>query len=866
MRTSWQIFTRDLRRLFKSPRVYTVIVGVLVIPSLYAWFNINAFWDPYSNTDNIRVAVVNEDTGAATGAADTPHLNVGDQITQQLADNDKIGWEFPEPEAAEDGLLRGDYFAAIHIPADFSADLLSLAKGDFTPPSLEYFANEKTNGIAPSITDASATAMNSTITATFKKEVAHAAVEQLRDSGVDIRGKFDSARQDAGGALGQVAEQLDTAGDDVEAISTRVEGSRPVVSSASGTIDSVDEVLAELDDTLSEVTDLTETLQDTVAEFSGAASTALIESTNALQTGAGAADSSIAQATDVLRSAQDRARVAVDDVEGIVSQSENALARLEGLSGAAPLPPKVQSDVDGVLGSLRERTDASRDIISGLSDVDRTATNALDTLDGLGDELDHAATSASDSAKNASGELATSLPQITSTLNQLSSSVGSVQQALNSQRALNGQTQTLLSGVDGQLTATQGVVDQIGADLHHYADNVRATASDVAALLSTGDSETLNTVVALDPDSVSEYLSSPVTIAQHSVYPTENYGSAMAALFTNLSLWIGAFVLTIIYRVEADTEGFSRVSLGQGYLGRFLLFALMAVLQAIVVITGNLLFGVQAESIPALYATAIISSVCYTAIVYALVSAIGHIGRGLAIFLVAIQIPGSSGLYPIELLPGFFRAIYPFLPFRFGIGAMREATAGFYGHHFLGFTAGLVAISLIAFAAGWLFRTVCSHFNLLFNAQLQRSGIVRGENVEITGSPYRLSDVLAAIGDRSEYRDTVRARTQFIRHNYRALITAGIVFGVVGAAVITGLAAFAHTDKTVMLAVAACWLLIVIVYLGVVEYLRQAAADAEQVSQLDNAQLRDAIIHRHDSEAPVTEAARAHNHAEEAGR
>ncbi|MDA3148195.1 hypothetical protein JSO19_12510 [Leucobacter sp. UCMA 4100] len=67
MRNVWRVFTRDFKRVARVPKAWIIIVGVIVTPSLYAWFNIAAFWDPYSNTENIAVAVVNLDEGGNLG-------------------------------------------------------------------------------------------------------------------------------------------------------------------------------------------------------------------------------------------------------------------------------------------------------------------------------------------------------------------------------------------------------------------------------------------------------------------------------------------------------------------------------------------------------------------------------------------------------------------------------------------------------------------------------------------------------------------------------------------------------------------------------------------------------------------------------
>ncbi|WJY67925.1 YhgE/Pip domain-containing protein [Corynebacterium auris] len=863
MRQSGQILGRDIRRLVRVPRAFIILVGVLITPALYAWFNINAFWDPYANTENIRIAVVNQDQGATN--EDVGEIDVGKQISEQLADNDTIGWEFLPEDEARDGLMRGQYYAMFLIPPSFSEDILSLVEENYVQPTLEYYANEKINGVSPTITDAGASAVDSAIATAFKQEVGQAAAQELRDKGLELRDGTNDARNEATGGLAQVAEGLDSAGQRVQDMKATINGTRPVVGELRGLVVSVDETLGSVSTALGDVEGLIRSLEASSGDFSAAASTALIESTSALNRGAVSANDSITSATDRLSTAQARVRAAVGEVDDVVAQGEAAVDQLRALSDSAPLSPAIKATLDSAVSALDERTGASRSILDGLNELDRTSGAALDSLSALGDSLEQAAGDSAQTARAASGELSRTVPAINSALSQLSGSVASVRGALTSQRALTDEATVLLADVDNQLTSSLGVLDQVTDNLSTLAEGARTAQSDIAALLSTSDSETLNNVTSLNSVQIGEYLAAPVSVDQHEVFPAENYGSAMAAFFTNLSLWIGAFVLTIIFRVEVDMEGFRRLTVGQAYLGRFFLFATLSALQAIVVTIGNIAFGVQMESVAAFFATAILTGIAYTGIIYALVSAFGHLGRGLAVLLVVIQIPGASGLYPIELMPGFFRALYPFLPFSYGINAMRETISGFYGGHYFRYMAVLFAISAAAMTLGWLFRRTSSHANLLFNRQLARTDLITNEKVEVMGSPYRISDIMAALSDREEFSGAVAKRARFMHENYRTLIFGGIGAGVVGVLLITGLTMLLPTDKTVMLAIVVAWSLLVIIYLGAVEYFTQSLVDAEQVARLGDTELRDAVVHRHDSTgtAATINGAPADGHDEE---
>ena len=146
MKTAFQIFRRDVRRLLKNRAATLVMIGVCLLPSLYAWFNIAANMDPYANTSGIRVAIANCDTGTKT---DVITMNAGDSIVEKLKENKSLGWQFVREEKAKEGVQAGDYYAAIVIPENFSSSLVSILSGDLKRPKLDYNVYEKKNAIAP---------------------------------------------------------------------------------------------------------------------------------------------------------------------------------------------------------------------------------------------------------------------------------------------------------------------------------------------------------------------------------------------------------------------------------------------------------------------------------------------------------------------------------------------------------------------------------------------------------------------------------------------------------------------------------------------------------------------------------------------
>ena len=143
VRTVLKILRRDVRRLADNPVAIVITLGVALIPSLYAWFNIVANWDPYENTSTVPVAVVNEDEGAEV--AGLGPINAGDMIVGELKENGQLGWTFVGEREALDGVRAADYYAAFVIPPDFTASLADMLDGDVRKGDIAYYVNEKAN-------------------------------------------------------------------------------------------------------------------------------------------------------------------------------------------------------------------------------------------------------------------------------------------------------------------------------------------------------------------------------------------------------------------------------------------------------------------------------------------------------------------------------------------------------------------------------------------------------------------------------------------------------------------------------------------------------------------------------------------------
>ena len=196
-KVSFAIFKRDIKRLLVNPVALVVTLGVCVIPSLYAWYNIVANWDPYGNTQGIKIAIANNDRGAQNDLVG--ELNAGDKVVDQLKENHQLGWTFVDSTAdAKEGVESGEYYAAIVIPKNFSDNLVSMLDGNYHQPKLTYYVNEKKSAIAPKVTDTGANTIEEQIVPKYydrdKDGIPHAWVESVKKCVADIASNFTTNR------------------------------------------------------------------------------------------------------------------------------------------------------------------------------------------------------------------------------------------------------------------------------------------------------------------------------------------------------------------------------------------------------------------------------------------------------------------------------------------------------------------------------------------------------------------------------------------------------------------------------------------------------------------------------------------------
>lgn len=835
MSNIWKVFSRDVTRLFRVRKAWVVIVGVIFTPALYAWLNISAFWDPYSNTGSIEVAVVNLDEGASSEL--TGPLDVGALVVDELHANDQLGWQFMAEDDALEAVKRGDVYAAIVIPKDFSRNLLSITTGDFVQPRLEYHVNEKVSAISPKITDVGASQLDRQITRAFSEQVAAAATEALRDVGYSAEAQLLEAQGNTLSAVDEAESNVSTTRERLGTLQSDVQSSREGLALAGSTLTDVDTVLTDVQTAVTQAQSIVASVQDEVIAFGDAATDAYLNGTVLLAEGTSGANIAVTEVVQSLEQLSSKAESAITDVSEAVEANGVAIERLRTLLENADADSAVAQRIVELLDALEDRNATDQQLLSDLQALNSSADAVATAIQDTAGQLDNLAQDSQNAAVEMRTVLEETLPGLNESMSALTTSAGAFSAALDAQKDQLSQAQLLLTDIDEQLVATSGVLDRLDENLDQIDDGIQTTHNDLVALSQASIWSDLSSLTGLDTEQIAQFIASPVSIDEHVVFHVNSYGSAMAALFTNLSLWIGAFVLMVIFKLEVDPEGVDGLTVRQAYFGRFLLLGMIAVAQALVVCIGDLMIGVQTVSSIGFVATGVFTALAYLSVIYALCVAFGHVGRGLCILLVVMQIPGASGLYPIEMMPGFFRDLYPFLPFTYGIDAMRETIGGLYQGHYWYYMAALAAFVAAGVLLGLVLRRRLANIILMFNRQIGATDLFISETVHVKGSGYRLSDIVHALQNRQEYHEDVTRRSEQFAQRYPILLRVTLLTGLL-LTIILAVAGWLYPSANATLL--AAWLVVSLIIIGAIialEYVKESLDRAQQIANFDDSVL-----------------------------
>lgn len=350
----------------------------------------------------------------------------------------------------------------------------------------------------------------------------------------------------------------------------------------------------------------------------------------------------------------------INDVEPKLPEAEKeAFAAL-----IASLDAAIEQE-KGLESRLQETADG---ITTGNSDVQQFRASINARITAAQTALDNADSIYANNLKPTLDELGTTLSAVGTSLAGVADQVSGV----------SGAAGGVVTVIENAASDNRALAEALGA----AADEVDRVQQALSTAIDSGDFSQIGQIIGANPSVLATALAQPIGLERIPVYPVVSFGAGMAALYTVLSLWVGALLMSVTLRVAPPTTAFTggpELKLHEQFLGRYMIFGLLGLAQSTLVFLGNiLLVGLEPKHPLLFMLLGWVTSLVFTFIIYTLVVSFRDAGKALAVFLLVIQVAGAGGAYPLSLLPQWFQSVSPFLPGTHAMNAFRDALAGIY--------------------------------------------------------------------------------------------------------------------------------------------------------------------------------------------
>lgn len=847
MRNVFRIFKHDLRALYRNFFAFLIILAILVLPALYAWFNIYAFWDPYGKTDDVSIAVVSNDKDYVD--SDGNIINMGEALIEEIKDDENFGFEIlDDADQAVEDLYAGKYYAAIIIEPDFTYNMYNFLTTDMYSPTIKFYQNEKTNAIAVKVVEAAGDEVKQIVNEKYISTVVATLFDKLNAFSSDVQG--NSSTEMLKNTLQKIGNNLQSYSATIDQFISANNALIDTLQRTNNTLNysiylignerlNISKQIVYIDDTKDdlalineEVNNMLTELQDSVNEaiykldrlYNGgtddaeAASKALAELEAQYQelidylTHSGLSNSEVEDALTALNKLTDKITelreklglngetVDAQQTRVLAAHNKSAIEEIQTDYETVAVPAvyeavtgydyddltdasQTQQSMESLVGFMQEDTDSRIESIqsnltlaqttsssetrkealkAAQSDAEiveqeisalNTTAEAIGTASGSDtSDISSSIDSAESDSKSASDILddilngnrdidlvsdlqlvsdmlgtvrvtltETVYPMLDTMLNNLQDSLGEVSSVLLDLNGILGKTTPIVEELGSTFGAVNNALIQVQDLLTSYIERVDEF---IDLLDGNPDNSVLQNVfdfLNVDPESIGSFLSSPVSMVSKSVYPVESYGAAMTPFYTMLAIWVGCVILNAILKCEAPIP-VPEATEKQRFFGRYLIFFLLSQIQTLITMLGNLIIlGVDCAHPGLLLLSGFVTSLACSMLAYAFAVAFGNIGRALIVVILIVQIAGSGGSYPIELLPDFFQQVYLFFPFPYAINAMREAIAGLYQNQYLIYLLQLMLFFIVGLLIGIFAKRPLSGVNKYMNEQLDKT-------------------------------------------------------------------------------------------------------------------------------------------------
>lgn len=687
-----EILYKDCQEVMKNRLITIIVVALMIFPSLYAWFNIEAFWDPYGNTKNLSVAIVNQDKDYEFK---NQKLNFGNDIVKNLKENRSLDWNFVNSKTAMEGLETGRYYAILTIPKDFTKSLMSVTQVDVRKARIIYTTNEKTNAIAEKITDQGANKLQA--------KISNHLIQVISKTSLGAMGGISNMTDDITPKLTEMKKSLQRL--DAQLVNSKklAENNKNMIgdldkslASSKASLDAIKRTMNSAkkinDDIGSMATDATSGIQNSSASLKSAlrdVSRILESSVNLAQSLNSIGDKGAQQAVISIGNIKDKidqAAIRVNNISQVLNDINvvnsnvlnNAVTRLNN-------EYRSLTDASSRLAGIIDQVNSTSSLT--YSQVQDTVNIVADSNKGINDIISDFDDLVTRPLSRVNGNVSTITGDIRSMVDSTGQLYPSVNNFINTASTLNGRVGSSITILESSIDILRGQV----------SDSIKM----IDEIQNNKDLKAFNNVIKSNILERADFIKNPVEIKEEKLYKMANYGSSMAPFYSVLAAWVGVIILSTILSTEPSKQYRSI----DRYLGRLSFFLILSLIQSIIISTGDLLLlGVTAKEPVLFILILMLCSIAFCILIFTLVSCFKTLGKGIAMFLLVIQIGGSGGTFPVQMTPTFFRTINSVIPFTYGINACREAIGGVYMQNLLGDIGALLLFAIIPLIFGIMFK------------------------------------------------------------------------------------------------------------------------------------------------------------------
>lgn len=740
MKRIWNIYKTDIKNIVTNYAAFITVAALCILPSLYAWFNIAASWDPYAKeaTSQIKIGVINNDDGTEVEGKE---INMGDLIVHGLKENELMGWQFVDYDEAEQMLEQGKFYATITIPPQFSKDITSIITSNIKKGDIIYKVNEKINAIAPKLTDKGASGVQENISKTLIETVSSTLLNATKSIGrelenikpkitnvynllKEVQGEFDDINSTVDlaykGAI-QLKDLTQKINEDIPLIKTTIDNSKDLSNEIKSFLTNSKASLNDLNPTIKEDIRLLSEISGGISDYASAIS-------------------------DAINSGSDKVPGMIENLEGKLNSIGNLTnSLLKVVEKLNKISPKLDSTVEKLRNINASIESTKENLIKVKNAVNSGTTPDLSVLNNIKSLSESVKAVADDLYSKYDSDIAVKINSIIDTAYSTSDNIISILD--ESEKKLPNVSELLNTAYEG---ADKGIseIKFIKEELPQAEEMINSL---VGKMDKANNDEGLKELLELlrnDVEERSDFLANPVNLVEEELFPMGNYGTAMTPFYTTLALWAGCLFLVSLLSVNphnTDNLGnkflnvnrsdqpkqhkkIKKEALGyafkitEEYFGKLLLFVTLAIIQGFVVSIGDLyILDIYCINPGIFIFVSIITGITFSLIIYTACSVFGNVGKVICIVLLVFQIGGSSGTFPIELTPKFFQSIHPFLPFTYTISLMREMIGGMVKEVVIKDCAIILIFIGISLLIGIFLKTPFNKFIKKFNEKFEES-------------------------------------------------------------------------------------------------------------------------------------------------